>query len=1093
MFSAIAGIPALQALPARAFAAVPFQDADADNLAATALAAFNAGENEFSATKWKELLDKYPSYPNRPQALYNLGLCQSRLNQHSEAISSFQSAIAALPAESKGLVAGAHFFLGYSQLQAGRELASRDAKKADQLLTTATVTFSRLLKDHPQYENNHEAGFYQASAFEDLKRLEEARAAYALVAGNPKATFRLDALHALGELDLAAGALDRAAASFAEYLKDAGTGRVANEVRFRAAQTHWQLALAADNRGDRAAFDREVAESRRWLDPLNIDQTFHIRDQSLFLAAVQASHLDEHQRSAELFQAAAEVPDSPARARALLNAGIKFAAAGQTAASEKNLQAAIGAGDPAISPQAAHELSRLWTREKKFSEAARIAADWVGRAGDSSLKPELMFDQAEATMNLADGRAEAGELFLRLVAEAPQSAAAPLALYNAAWVAMQAGDTSAALELAARFEKEYSAHEYLPFVHEVRAEAEAVSGDSRAAIATLTGLLERNPQHRLRSTWSVSLAAEQVRAGDYPAAAANASAVAADESNDPGLRADASYWAALASYSTRDLAAAEKLVNQARELSRNHSRADLAAGLAAEIQAAGGHWQAADESFAEYRRAFPESRAIADTAFRIATLAFDGGQFAEADRWYSRIRSDFPQSPLLAPSIAGSAWSQLKQDRHEEAARLFREVVDRHGEHAAAKDAARGLAIALRTGGKEGAAIAELEKQLAAADPSADSTDLRYELILALVQAKEPQRVATEIRALLEMPGSRRIADRLHYELAWALLGLEKQEEALDQFRLLTRDHPASPVAGDAFLQLGEHAYRGGEYAEAIGHYRSCLGVGEAPASVREVAAYKMGWSLFRTGDYSAAGRQFDDALAGFPGGKYDADTRFMQAECLFMQDRFEEAAAGFLSNKKLFQESTQIQPANRRFAWLHGAQASNQVRQFEQAVEFAELLTADVEAPAALREDAWLEIGNARRELKQLDLAVEAWTRASVNTGKTGARARCLIGDRLFVDRKFDEAIHSYKSVIYGYGASDKDPEIDPWQAYAIYEAAICHTVQIETATGEMKSLLIQRALALFEQLEKEHPGDLHVAEAKKNIQKLKRLAGVL
>lgn len=1074
----------------------PFQDPKADALAAKALNAFNAGENEFSASQWQELLDKFPDYPNRPQATYNLGLCQTRLDRHEDAIRTFQEAIRILPAASTELLAGAHFFLGYSQLRAGEEKAAADATQSGQLLTTATVTFAKLLDQYPGYANAHEARYYQATAFEQLKRMEEARAGYAAVAADPKATFRQDALYALGELDRIAGQFDSAAKSFREYLKSPGEGRTANEVRFRAAQTFWSLALAAEGRGDQPAFTEQADESRKMLELLNVDETFHMRDQSLFLSAAQASHIGKDREAAELFAAAAAVPDSPGRVRSLLNAGIQFAAAGEDKLAEQPLRTVLQSDETALAAQAAHELSQLLNRSGDPEAAWKIAGEWADKAPNPAQQAELLFDQADAALKIPARKAAARESFLAIAKDFPEAPAAPFALYNAAWATLQdrkPADLATALELCGQFETRYAKHEYLPFILEVKSEAEALSGDSAAAVATLQRLINGFPEHPQSGQWSLTLAAELLRAGKPAEAIPLASQIASQENRAADLRADAWYWVAASKMAAEDLPGATAALAESRKLSRQGKRADLAAFLAAELEAFSDRWPEAWSGFDGACKEFPGSAAAADTAFRVATRAYNQSRFELADQWFSRVIKDYADQEVAVAALAGAGWSRLKLGKPEEAARLFQTVVDKHAGHRLAGEAARGLAVALRTGGDEQAAIAALEKQLLTLPEEADRTELGYELVLALVQAKQPQRVVDEARALLKLPSSKRIADRLNYELAWALQDLKQPDEALAQFQLLTRDFPGSVVSGDAHLQIGEFEYRREQYEAAIPHYRSCLAVKEAPASVREVASYKLGWSLFRQKKYPEAGEQFARSLEEFPAGKYADDSRFMVAETLFMQDQFEAAARSFAEALPVFEASQTLQPANRHFAWLHGAQASNRAGAFEQAIQLATLLTGDEAAPEALRQDAWLEIGNAHKDLKQLDQAVEAWTRAAASLGKTGARAYCLIGDKLFVDRKFDEAIAQYKNVYFGYGGSDPDPELDPWQAYAIYEAALCYTVRIETAPEAQRSELISKATGLFERLLQEHPADRHAGEAKSNLEKLKRLAGGL
>lgn len=1064
------------------------QDEAADALAATALNSQQQGELEFAEKTWLRLLNEHPGFKRRAEARHNLGICQARLKKHAEAIESFGKAIAELPKSSTETLAGAHLFLGYSQLELGRELAASDPQKSNQLLTTATVTLEKIRRTWPEYKGLHEALWNQGNAFEELDRLDEARKAYAEVAANKDSSWRRDAIYALGWIEQREGNHTAAAGHYREWLAESSEadGDVASEVRLRAAESIWQLAVAAAARSDGEARKKLAGESAALLEGLVDQRGFAERDQAIFLAAVQAGAGGDPARSAELFAQASELDDTTLRDKALLNAGLQYVAAQRPELAEAEFRKLIEA-DSELSAQAAHEQARLLRGAGQHEAAAKLAAAWAAKTADQRLKAELLFDEAEATLPLDEDRAR--QLYLRIADGFPDTPAAPLALYNAAWGAAQAKDAKLANQLIARFEEDYSGHSYLPDVRELKAELLAAS-DGPAAARLLKDLAEQHPEHPRMAHWLVALAAEQLRAGQTAESIATARRVAGNQELSGPLRAQAMYWTALAEHAAGDSGKARAALDESLAISADWNRADEVFATLADWQAAAGDWSGAEATLARLQKDFPESVAVAGAAVRVAGKAFDAGDFGRAKAWFGLVHRQFAASPFAVTALNGLAWSELKLGQSAAAAQLFRTIVEEHGGHELAKEAARGLAAALRAGGNHEAAIVALREQIQALDPATDSSGLRYELVLALVAAEQHPAVVTEARELLKLDAAKLIADRVRYELAWALLSDGQSEAALGEFRTIVRDHPASPVAADASFQLGEVDYRAGEFASAEEHYRRAFGNESAPANIRERAAYKLGWSLYRQKEFAAAHEQFTTQVRDFPDGDFLADGLFMIGESLFAQDKFAEAASALGDSRKTIETSQRIQPANRWLAWLHGSQAAFKAGQHEQALEFARLLADDESADAALREDAWLEVGNAYRELGDLDAAEKAWTRAAANLGKTGARAWCLLGDRLFVAKKFDEAIDIYKNVYLGYGGDAKDPAIDAWQAYALYEAALCYTVQVDTAPAELRADLIGNATRLFEKLIAVYPDDSNVAEARKNLDKLKRRA---
>ena len=118
------------------------------------------------------------------------------------------------------------------------------------------------------------------------------------------------------------------------------------------------------------------------------------------------------------------------------------------------------------------------------------------------------------------------------------------------------------------------------------------------------------------------------------------------------------------------------------------------------------------------------------------------------------------------------------------------------------------------------------------------------------------------------------------------------------------------------------------------------------------------------------------------------------------------------------------------------------------------------------MREDAMLELGMAYSGMRNPKKALDYFNLAAKNEGKTGARAMCMIGDSLFGNKQFTDAIKEFKKVYYGFNGLEAEPDVRPWQAYAIYEAARCSFVQIKNAPQAQKPALTAAAIKQFEYL---------------------------
>ena len=99
-------------------------------------------------------------------------------------------------------------------------------------------------------------------------------------------------------------------------------------------------------------------------------------------------------------------------------------------------------------------------------------------------------------------------------------------------------------------------------------------------------------------------------------------------------------------------------------------------------------------------------------------------------------------------------------------------------------------------------------------------------------------------------------------------------------------------------------------------------------------------------------------------------------------------------------------------------------------------------------------------------------------------------MGELLFEQKKFPDAIEQYKLVIYGFGGTRAQPAIKKWQCSSAYEAARCYHVQIKgQPDNEKKKKLISDAQKFYNYVLKNHPQGRLAAESKKQIAILSKI----
>ena len=133
---------------------------------------------------------------------------------------------------------------------------------------------------------------------------------------------------------------------------------------------------------------------------------------------------------------------------------------------------------------------------RAFSDGDRL----TGTVGDFA--QTLKMDLAEAMMMFPDKVADAQKLYLSLYEAAPDDAMAPRALYNAAFAAMQLGQSKVSSDLADQFLKKYDGSPLTSDIRYIIAESKLMNGAHAEAAEGYQRLLddpasEKNPQRPL--------------------------------------------------------------------------------------------------------------------------------------------------------------------------------------------------------------------------------------------------------------------------------------------------------------------------------------------------------------------------------------------------------------------------------------------------------------------------------------------------------------------------------------------------------------------------------------------------------------------
>lgn len=235
-----------------------------------------AGDLKRAAGLWVKLLEQDVDAIVRCRAHFSAGLCYSQLRDFEPSIFHFKKGLEVATPESAAEVPQALFYLGYGQLEFGRQLQAASiasangkenadqARRAMELLTTSSQTLGRLQRRFPDFAGADQAAFFQGKAFELLGRLEQAAESYRQVLAAEQAAFTADARFGLADtltkLGQPSDALNqyRLLIAAADQLKPQQKPLLV-ESQFRAAEVLMSLGEARRESGDAESAEEDFA------------------------------------------------------------------------------------------------------------------------------------------------------------------------------------------------------------------------------------------------------------------------------------------------------------------------------------------------------------------------------------------------------------------------------------------------------------------------------------------------------------------------------------------------------------------------------------------------------------------------------------------------------------------------------------------------------------------------------------------------------------------------------------------------------------------------------------------------------------------
>lgn len=1091
-------------------------DPEAAELAEQATQAQDAGDYRLATERWEKLISEYPDAPFIGKAHHFLGLCWIELRRFELANPQFEQAIRKSTAADANWLPQAWLYLGFTQFQQGiGNLSDPDPavqKEANIWLTTSTETFADLIKRFPEFEDVDQASFFQATAYRNLERLDEAIGSLETMLKYPEPRFKLPGLLLAGQIrdqqglpDQAIGYYDR----FREATGETGDARLV-EVELshgKALMTRASQQLKEGLAADAIASYRDAEARFARLETMTSGGSGEI-DSSIQEARYQRAfclaNLDRKPEAASLFASLGSEAGSRFRLESLLNAGRLYQELGELDQAISSLRSAADLDGPAAA-EGAVQLTEAYLANAQPDLAFQTAEAWIARKPPARTLPFLMNYRAEAAYKIDSLRDQSPDLFLQLADQFPSHSLAAAALYNAAFGHFQLNQHAEAVKLVDRLAVSYPDSEFLPESLEIKADCLLLT-DETAAESLFADLIQRFPQHKNFNRWLLREGVAKFIRGDYQSSI-DFLLPRIEQFSEPRQIAEAYHWLGLNEFYLERYPEAAEHLQRSLELGEPWRSTDETLLTLGQCELKNNRPAAAQSALQRLIEEYPNSPVIDRAHFFLGEIAFAAEQYLPAFESFSLIHNQSTNRELIPLALFNSGWSLVKLDRIPEARQAFTRLVDEFPDHKLVAEVREAGILDKGPAEQQGPdrdSSSPKPKTFAETNQSPQQKfQEMYARGLDLIRKKSFDEGIAIFRQLIEEdPESPRL-DQYYYELAWALHAAGQTEQAIEPFEALLQQRPGSVFAAEAHFHLASAAYERNQFdkaetafAQSVSTARAVLEKESNPgvAAIQQKALYKLGWTHYKQEKYSAAGEIFSQLVEQFPKSELTADSLFMLAESLFQEDDFEAALKAYQQALNQIESAESGDPQLKLVSRLHAAQAANKIKNSELALEMASPLTsadlAENGMPTTFQAEAWLEIGTAYQAEGKIEESLTHWQMAKRwGNAKTSAQARCFIGDQLLMQREFADAIEEFKEVYYRFGNEQVDERVQAWVAYALYEAARCHYLQIAEASEEQRTDLIKEAIRNFEILLENYPDDPLATDAEKQMEMLKKL----
>ncbi len=980
----------------------------------------NRGYFDLAAIEYRKFLSSNPQHEKAYTARYGLAVSLFRTDNYTEAISELNQ----LRDDSNSEYATEiSTMLGQCHLALNQHIK-------------AASVFQDVVAKHQSHDLADDAAVGAAEAFYSIKQYEDAIAMCQWIAKNTPTSEHRDRAKFFWSLaSIGRGNYKAAAGHLAQLISRSPSGAFSDQAEMLLAQCHEQTGQTLDARRQ---YDTVLKKNHATHTPMALLGLGRIAFQSKKLKEA-AKYLDQ-----------------------LL---LEFPSFAQTVEA-KVLRA------------------RVWFEEKNYASAQGMLTEVV--KSKTGPKAEATYWLAKCDLRMENFDKAEGRL-AQAIKDFPTTELLPEIQYDHAVALVRGEKKNAAISALQAFLTKFAGHGLVPNVLHLLANLELEQGRSDECIRYANTFISTHPEHKLASAM-LFISGEAHSAAKKTEKAVVAYGRLVAEYPKSSRFVAATYRLGIIHYQLGELERASSFLEQVIQDGANDFFA-TASQVLGDIHFQRNEWKQAEAYFRTFLKQGSDSPSEDDTFFKLCVAVQRQERSDEALKLYDNFLVRYKESAHKLQALFERGQILVTLNRASEASDMFRQVIalDSDSQFAAYSRNHLGV-IAMQQ--KDYTAAAEQFSKLRNSESNALSNDALFQEGQALLANDKFSEAAQAFAQFLKLHASDKRAGlaaaqlavcfskqdeyekalsmiqqatktlkqgdeadwrpTLLYEKAWCLRKLNRTRDAAAAYRRFLALGRTDAMTAHSLLDLSGIEYENDQFDSAVTLLEKLRNIASSdavslPREILEQAVYRQAVCQFKLERFREAANLLSEFSSSFPASE------LMKSACFFAGEAFyelgEHAAAekyfGLIVDK--FSTSKRLE-----VALLRRGQCQAATQQWALAEKtFSQHLSRFPQSEHSYQ--AQFGLGWARENQRNLNDAIKVYQRVvDTHTGPTAARAQFQIGECLFADKQYADAVRALLKVdiLYAY------PE---WSAAALYEAGRCFEMMGKTveARAQFKAVM--------------------------------------